>query len=108
MGGLTLLASDTHVVADDVIAIINYINAKGAGKIPDNSTNAKPFCDVTGDNSVAADDVLAVINYINSGLADEEAGGAQEPGVDGQGSGGEDLMGLLAMDVAGQGVRKRK
>jgi hypothetical protein len=98
---------DTEVVADDVVAIINYINAKGSGKVPDLAANVKPFVDVTGDNNVAADDVVAVINYINAGLAEEEGEGEADMGRGGQGE-GEDLVMLLAMDVAEWGVRKRK
>jgi parallel beta-helix repeat protein len=99
---------DTHVVAGDVIAVVNYINAKGSGPVPNDAANAKPFYDVNGDNNVAADDVLDVINYINAGLANEpeaegEAGvsGSSLPAID-------DVMALLAMEVGESATRKRR
>jgi hypothetical protein len=56
-----------------VIAIINHINAKGSGKIPDDATFGPPYYDVDNDGSVVAQDVLNIINFINAGH-----GGAEE------------------------------
>jgi Dockerin type I domain len=52
----------------DVLLIINYINAYGAGPLPTPppSPGPPPYVDVDGDGQVTAQDVLAVINYINS------------------------------------------
>ena len=64
---------DNHVVAGDVISIINYINANESGPIPDDAFFGFPFgfLDTTRDNNVAADDVLRIINAINAGLGGE-------------------------------------
>src|SRR6185436_15792297 len=43
---------DTFIAADDVVAIINYIIAKGSGLIPADAQYGKPFCDVDGDQNV--------------------------------------------------------
>ena len=52
----------------DVLMIINYINAYGAGPLPTPPPSPGPpaYVDVDGDGLVTAQDVLAVINYINS------------------------------------------
>ncbi len=61
------VTDDGFVVAKDVLTIINYINAKGSGQLPEvNNTPAK-FIDVNGDSQVVADDVIIVINAINAG-----------------------------------------
>jgi hypothetical protein len=96
---------DTFVSADDVLAVINYINAKGSGLLPDDAKNEKPYNDVDGDNNVVAADVIDIINYINAGRrlggeAESEAGVAS-----GQNSA---LMTLLAADLAAQSARKRR
>jgi hypothetical protein len=117
------VTDDTHVVADDVLTIINYINAKGSGKVPDNAANAKPFLDVDGDNSVVAADVIDVINYINAGKklggeaeatwegeapAEPVAANSQSPLAIGQSPAAGDLMALIAADVAAQAARKQR
>jgi hypothetical protein len=96
------VTDDTHVVAEDVITIINYINAKGSGKVPDGAANVKPFVDVDGDNSVVAADVLEVINYINAG---KRLGGEAEASSD---QAPNDVLTLIAADIAAQATRKRK
>ena len=95
-------------MADDVLDVINYINAKGSGLVSEIAANAKPYCDVNGDNNVAADDVLDVINYINAGNGGEGKAVLllilllnNSPGMD-------EMLGLLAMDVATQSPRRRK
>jgi hypothetical protein len=103
------VTDDKSVSADDVVGIINYINAKGSGLLPDGAKNEKPYIDVDGDNNVVAADVIDVINYINAG---RQLGGEAEATQDT--SAGEwspapvDAMALLAADVAAQAVRKRK
>jgi hypothetical protein len=66
------------VVAEDVVAVINYINAKGMGPVDVSGNPAVQvvaqaatgtttmFYDVTGDDYVAANDVIAIINFINA------------------------------------------
>ncbi len=60
---------DTQVAANDVVTIINFINANGSGPIPENAVLGLPFgfLDTKADNQVVAEDVLQIINYINSG-----------------------------------------
>ncbi|HEY2413883.1 MAG TPA: dockerin type I domain-containing protein [Pirellulaceae bacterium] len=99
---------DMHVVADDVLTIVNYINAKGSGKVPDSAENASPFLDVDGDNSVVAADVLDVINYINAGKRLGGEAEATDSEASGQSPTADDVMAILAADVAAQAARKRR
>src|SRR5262249_40450010 len=105
---------DKFVSADDVVSIINYINSKGSGLVPDNAANQKPYVDVDGDNNVVAMDVVDIINYINAG---RKQGGEAEAGWEGeapaepsvsQSSPASNFMALLAADVAAQATRKRR
>src|SRR5262249_3932532 len=47
---------DKFVSADDVVEIINYVNAHGSGTVTNNAANQKPYIDVDGDNNVVAMD----------------------------------------------------
>jgi hypothetical protein len=100
---------DTFVSADDVVAVINYINAKGSGSLPDDAANQKPYLDVDGDNNVVANDVVEIINYINAG---RQLGGEAEaapPTIgDGAVANHGDVLALLAADLAAQTVRRRR
>lgn len=60
--------ADGQVTANDVISIINTINAVGSTSLLGLAGTFKPvfYLDVTADNYVGADDVLAVINFINN------------------------------------------
>lgn len=62
------VSNDGQVVAGDVLAIINYINAGRPSDIATDAAHGKPygFLDVTGDGKVVPEDVIAVINYINA------------------------------------------
>jgi RHS repeat-associated protein len=64
---------DTFVVAADVLAIINYINANQSGLLPAIRPSSKAYVDVTGDKNVAADDVVTIINWINAHPGQSEA-----------------------------------
>ncbi len=81
---------DTHVAANDVVAVINYINGFGKflnGAVPTPGTQLPngggtvgikaPFgyLDVNSDGFVAANDALAIINVINAGQAGGEGEG---------------------------------
>jgi hypothetical protein len=83
--------------AEDVLLVINYINARGSGPVAPGTPPGPPYLDVTGDNYIAADDVVTVINWINAHAAQSEAEAA---------GANDDLLMLVAMDVAGQGKRK--
>jgi len=62
------VTDDSNVAADDVVSIINYINAHGSSLISEVPTNLikRLFYDVDKDNWIAATDVLTIINYINA------------------------------------------
>ena len=87
-----------YPTAEDVIEVINYINARGSGPVPP-TAKGPPYPDVTGDNNVVADDVITIINYINAHPAQAQSEAEATNSND-------DLMVLLAMD--GAGVMKRK
>jgi subtilisin family serine protease/subtilisin-like proprotein convertase family protein len=59
---------DSVVSANDVLTIINFINAHGSGTVIGLSSGVQPksYLDVTADNCIAADDVVTVINFINA------------------------------------------
>jgi hypothetical protein len=78
--------TDDKVSAVDALAIINYINSAGAGRIPAGAPFGPPYLDtsdsagnLTGDGSVAAGDALVVINFINV-----FGGGQPAPGGEGE------------------------
>ena len=57
---------DGLVAPDDVLLVVNFLNAFGAGAVPPNAAAGAPFYDVTGDNHVAPSDVLTLINHFNT------------------------------------------
>lgn len=63
---------DSHVVAGDVLEIVNYINAFGSTRVPMDRDSVSVYLDVSGDNFVAPNDALEIINLINAGLAEAE------------------------------------
>jgi hypothetical protein len=115
---------DMHVAPNDAVAVINYVNAFGAldsGKVPGAGTaigggtadSGQPFgfVDANGDNFVAPNDALAVINGINAGQGGEGEGAAareQETGNRRQGTDADELLALLAVDLLGQGLPRRR
>jgi len=99
-----------HVAPNDALAVIDYINAVGSGRVSSDSDIGQPFgfLDVNGDNFVAPNDALHIINVINAGQASEgerNSGSAllNQPPT----SAMQDLWTLLAMDVASQQMRRR-
>jgi len=105
--GSTSSQPDGFIVAGDVLAIVNYINANGSGHVGAASIQGPPYCDVNGDDEVAAQDALMVINYINAhpGQSEGESTSAAEQPAFSQAS---DLMTLLAQDMAETAVRRRR
>jgi hypothetical protein len=115
---------DMHVAPNDAVAVINYVNAFGAldsGKVPGAGTaigggtadSGQPFgfVDANGDNFVAPNDALAVINGINAGQGGEgerATAREQETGNRRQGTDADELLALLAVDVLGQGLPRRR
>ncbi len=70
--------NDGHIVADDVLKIINYINAGHASEVAEDAAVGQPygFLDVTGDGNIVAEDVIKIINWINARPAGDEEGEA--------------------------------
>jgi hypothetical protein len=106
--GSTSAAPDGFIVAQDVVAVINYINAHGSGKIPDNGTYGPPYVDVTGDDNVVAEDVLKIINYINAHPGQSEGEPEAQPMQPVAESSMDEILLLLAIDIAGQPRRSRR
>jgi hypothetical protein len=105
------------VNGSDALAVINQINSFGPGPVSAAAMAAAPYFDATDDDNVNASDALAVINFVNSfgsGLpgpagepgAEEEVGG-QRSEVRGQESAVDEVLALLAQDVAAQPRRRR-
>jgi hypothetical protein len=109
--GATSVQPDGHIVAADVLAVINYINAKGSGEIPASVPIGAPYVDVNGDDRVVAQDVLDVINWINAhpgqseGEAADDSTGASEAAAD---SSMADLISLIAADIASTDSKRRR
>ena len=80
--------ADGKVFPGDALAVINYINGFGIGKVPADAISGPPYYDTTGDGSVLPGDALAVINFINAfgnglpGPAGEGAVLANHPATD--------------------------
>jgi Repeat of unknown function (DUF5650)/Dockerin type I domain len=108
--------NDTHLAANDAVAIINYINAEFPSAVGAGAKIGQPygFLDVNGDDFVAANDVLDVINAINAGQGGEgeSAEGRMQHAEGGMNAtalaeDSEALMMLLAVDLNGQAGRRR-
>jgi hypothetical protein len=99
---------DGNVVAEDVIDVINFINASGSGPVakakPDDPRPAL-YYDVTGDNYIAPDDVIAIINYINARPSAEHESENRETTEMTETD--DVLLTLLATDTASQSKRRR-
>jgi hypothetical protein len=67
------VTGDEIIAADDVLKIINFINAGNPSEVPPIGNPQGPYYDSTGDGFVAADDVLKIINYINAHPVESEA-----------------------------------
>ena len=62
----------------DVLQLVNYINANGAGLLPFPAQNTPPYLDVDGNGFVDPLDVITVINYINARTSGGGVGGEGE------------------------------
>ncbi len=63
------VSNDTHVVAQDALMIINYLNDHPGDSAPPPPPAAPPpFYDVTGDGNIVAQDAIWIINYLNEQL----------------------------------------
>jgi hypothetical protein len=105
--GSSSSAPDGKIVAQDALTIVNYINAKGSGKVPAGAPPGPPYCDVNGDGQVVAEDVIIVINYINAHPGAQAGEGNDHlttPAVD---VGLDEMLMLLATDT-GQNHRARR
>lgn len=119
--GSTSTQPDGFIVAGDVITVINYINAKGSGHIPESGPSGPPYCDVNFDDEVVAEDVLKIINYINShpGQSEAEAespdsyfdaltGASQATPANSTSGALADVFVLLATDIASSQAKRRR
>jgi murein DD-endopeptidase MepM/ murein hydrolase activator NlpD len=70
--GSTTPAPDGFIVAADVLAVINYINAHGSGPVQP-AVNAPPYVDVDADDQIVANDALLIINWVNAHPGQSEA-----------------------------------
>ncbi len=105
--GSTSNQPDGFIVAGDVLATINYINAKGSGRIAADLPAGPPYPDVNADNQVVAEDVLMIINYINGNPNQTEGeSSGQEPSETSKVT--SDLITLLSLDIAAPAVRRRR
>jgi hypothetical protein len=95
---------DTHVAANDVVGVINYLNAFGPGVVPDDAVSAAPYIDVNGDNNISPSDALDVINAINAGQGGEGDVGTDSSALQ---SAADNVFALLAYDQFAQSQRKR-
>lgn len=94
--------ADGYVVADDVLMVINFINANpGNTDVPLDSPVGGPqglFLDVFPDNHIVAGDVLTIINWIN---AHPSGVGVQSFAAEGEAATNGDVdAGLVASGVA--------
>jgi ELWxxDGT repeat protein len=99
------VTADGKVVAEDVVDVINYINAHGAGPVTQGGSSPQLYYDVTGDDHVAADDVMTVINYINAHPTAQQEAGVQV--TTDLALTNEALLTLLAADTAAQSKRRK-
>lgn len=106
--GSTTTAPDGFIVAGDVLAVINYINSKGSGHVPDNSPFGPPFCDVNADDEVVAEDVIKIINFINAHPDSSEGENGEDIDAKSSDSAIDEVLLLLAMDTAGQPGHTRR
>jgi hypothetical protein len=100
--------NDRHVFPNDALAVINYINAFGPGTVPPNAAIGQPFgfIDTNANDFVAPNDALQVINIINAGLGGE---GESRQGTGDRGQETEEeLLSLLALDMAEQTLQRRR
>jgi CSLREA domain-containing protein len=108
------VTGDNTVAGDDVLTIINYINAAKPETVPQDGSSDGPYVDVTGDGHIAADDVVSVINYINAHpLKQGEAiasisvanASAPQPSIRPENL-SADLLSLIASDVVSQSKKR--
>lgn len=65
--------ADRTVAPGDALAVINYLNAFGAGAVPVAGPSGPDYYDTGNDGQVSPADVLNIINAINAGLAQGES-----------------------------------
>jgi len=105
------VSGDGHVVAEDVLDVINFINSFGSGPVtPPKPGDPTPkfYYDVTGDNIVAADDVVTIINYINAHPpANKEASDPLSGAAEAEGTATDALYMMLAIDAVAEAQRRK-
>jgi hypothetical protein len=110
--------NDGFVAADDVLTIINHINAVTTNKAGAAFYATALFLDVDADEYVTASDVIRVINYINSRagdlggttnqqVAEGEASDAYFESLDSDPNAADALWSRLAADAVTSPRRRR-
>lgn len=105
--GFITSAPDGFITPGDALAVINYLNAKGAGPVPASSPFGPPYCDTDGDGLVIPSDALKIINYLNTnpGQSEGESSATNQSEATNLPSA---LISLLAFDIAEQSTRRRR
>ena len=73
---------DRHVAPNDVLDIINRINALQGGAVPQTAPPGSPYYDVNNDGFIAPNDALLIINVINAGQAGEGESDTEQGATD--------------------------
>ncbi len=94
---------DTEIAADDVVALINYINAHGSTLTSEAAVNAlkKLFYDPDKDGWITATDVVLIINYINAKSVASSAPAANSEND-------EALLSFVSQEAADTATGKKK
>ncbi|MGE0758579.1 MAG: Ig-like domain-containing protein [Pirellulaceae bacterium] len=66
------VSGDGFVTPQDVLLIVNYLNANGPGPVPTPAPMPPPYRDTNGDNFITPNDALLVINFLNQSVGGGE------------------------------------
>jgi dockerin type I repeat protein len=93
---------DGQVAPKDLVVLIAYLNGYGASPAPPPGDTG-PYLDVNGDGLVAPNDILQVISYLNgisTGEGEGQATTSSTSVLHDDVAATDDLLGLLASDIA--------
>jgi hypothetical protein len=100
------VTGDGHVRSSDALAVVNYLNAFGAGPVAEGELAGPSSLDADENNVITAADALAIINYLNAGLATAEGESTVGSAAAAASAADADLLALLASDLTE--TRRRK
>ena len=102
---------DTHVVPNNIVCSITYLNGHGATTLPDDAVAGSSYYDCDGDGTAAPKDLVDIIIYLN-GYGASEGEADLTPTATHQSPANTptdaDVLALLAADAALQATRPRK